>query len=164
MLCNDFIKYSVISSMTFLLIACGGGGASEVPAPQTTLVLPIVEDSASTAEASTSAELKAPAGFDFETAYIVDFSVSLSTRKNERVFIAVCADFSEKMDDFLVDYDSCLLKVSMIKGAYADRLSVTNDKRKLLVALWFFDGTAPAYFPWTRGDSHPNMEKIVVSE
>lgn len=167
MLLNDLIKYSTVSSLSLLLIACGGGGGggSDDPVPQPTTVVPVVEESGDTEEEATgTAGLKVPEGFDFETAYLVDFSVRLSSRTNERVFVAVCTEFSESEGGYQVDYDRCVFKASMTDGNLSETLSVTNDKRELLVSLWFFDGSETAYYSWSRGEENNDVETLTISE
>ncbi len=180
MLLNKKINCGVLLTMSFFLFACGGGG--EQAALQSNVPTEVVHSSVSTemtaqadntalAEVNGSAllvkgaaDINVPAGFDFATAYQLNFSVSLAQRSAERVFITLCPEYIQSGATYAVDYDSCILKVSVSDGFFADTLSLTNDKQTLLAVLWFFDGSEPAYFTWNKDNSAHAVQQFSIEQ
>ncbi|WP_372880111.1 hypothetical protein [Psychromonas sp.] len=181
MFLNKKSKYSALIIISFFLFACGGGGggdstsqsvdsdtvvqssASEETASQTASSAVALESS-SEQVVTRAADLSVPAGFDFSTGYPVYFSASLAQRNSETVFITLCSEYTQTGEEYDVDYQSCLLKVSVTDGFFSETLFLTNDKQALVAVLWFFDGSDPLYIPWTKDGNQDGLQQFSISQ
>jgi len=139
------INITVISMMSVLLVACGGGGgssASSTPEP----VVAVVDDPVVVVVVEpepdpniiydTTAELVVAKSFLIEQEY--DLSISYKNDNNRNVYLSVCTEFSEEESGIKVNYNSCLLRTS-IESSFAGKLTVANDKNRLVMAIWYLD-------------------------
>jgi len=141
------INITVISMMSLLLVACGGGGgssASSTPEP----VVAVVDDPVVVVVVEpepepdpniiydTTAELVVAKSFLLEQEY--DLSISYKNDNNRNVYLSVCTEFIEEKSGIKVNYNSCLLRTS-IESSFAGKLTVANDKSRLVMAIWYLD-------------------------
>jgi len=139
------INITVISMMSVLLVACGGGGgssASSTPEP----VVAVVDDPVVVVVVEpepdpniiydTTAELVVAKSFLIEQEY--DLSISYKNDNNRNVYLSVCTEFIEEKSGIKVNYNSCLLRTS-IESSFAGKLTVANDKSRLVMAIWYLD-------------------------
>ncbi len=151
-----FTNIAVISMMSFLLVACGGESSSSAPVP----VTPVVEEPVTLEESEeepepeldpnaiydTTAELIAAKSFLLKQEY--ELLVSYNTNNNRSAYLSVCTEFTEDQDIIKVNYNSCLLRTS-IESNYAGKLTVSNDKNRLVMAIWYLDDIKkPRYEVW----------------
>lgn len=167
----------LISMMNLLIVACGGGGgdesASSTSAPSALStpdpVVPIVDEPVEEVEVEidpdatyeTTAELVVARTFTIEQEY--ELAVSYKNDNNLSAYLSVCTEFTEEKSGIKVNYNSCLLRTS-IESDYAGTLRVANDKKRLVMAIWYLDDTEnPRYEIWENDSDAKGVRKFEVN-
>jgi len=181
-----FTYIAMISIMSFLMTACGGGSdssssstverASETPVTIIEPVVVAIEEEAITiieepeiivevkpdpdAVYEKTSELIAAKSFLFEQEY--DLLLSYNNDDNRSVYLSVCSDFIEGDEGVKVNYNSCLLRAS-IDGDYSNMIKVGNDKDRLVVAIWYLDDVKnPRYEVWENDINTVGAKQLTI--
>lgn len=165
----------VIPMMSLLMVACGGGGDASTPDPVVAVVdevvlsvavQPIVIDTVEPeldpdAIYDTTAELVAAKSFLLEHEY--ELAVSYQSDERRSAYLSVCTEFTEGQYGIKVNYNSCLLRTS-IEGDYAGTLKVSNDKSRLVMAIWYLDEIKkPRYEVWENNENTKSIKHFDVN-
>jgi hypothetical protein len=153
-----------------LLSACGGGGSeSSTLSPPVVVSEPIVivvidpernelavtefsleENSPSkastviTSSAQTSHEIVVPNGFSLASQRLFNLQINRSKEDNQAAYLSLCSDYQKHSNgSYTINYDSCLLRTSLRDIDYKAVITVTNDTKGLVAALWFMDERKP---------------------
>jgi hypothetical protein len=160
--------YSFVLLST-LLTGCGGGGSenitvkptagSVVSQPSTVLPDPIQSQPAITefsleektpmeagvvvnSSAQSSHEIVVPNGFALNSERSFNLKISRSEDDYQAAYLSLCSDYQQRSDGgYSINYNSCLLRTSLSDINYEAVITVTNDTKGLVAALWFMDGT-----------------------
>ncbi len=156
--------------LSILLTGCGGGGGSESSTvkptsgtndsqPSSPLPTPVQSQPAVTefsllqsnpieaegiieSAAQTSHEIVVPNGFALNSERSFNLKISRSQDDYQAAYLSLCSDYSQHSDgSYSINYDSCLLRTSLNDINYEAVITVTNDTKGLVAALWFMDGT-----------------------
>lgn len=130
-----------------------GSASSTTPAPE---VGTNIETSATIAEVqelqpsavTRTSELTAEDDFSFTSSY--DISVSIDLGSDTSQYLNICHEFTNPSSTPIVNYGSCVLKAPLQNGQYAGSISLTNDVKDLVIAIWGYDGAEPSYYFWNR--------------
>jgi len=88
--------------------------------------------------ASTSHEIIVPDGFSLNSERLFDFKIMRSDTDNQAAYLSICSDYQQDSEGtFIINYDSCLLRTSLENINYETVISVTNNTKSLVAALWF---------------------------
>lgn len=100
--------------------------------------------------ASATREIQVADNFPLNSERLLTFKVSLSEADSQAAYISLCSDYSHLSDgSYRINYDSCLLRTSLNSHTYETIVSVTNDTKGLVAALWFMDkNKAPLIQDW----------------
>ena len=148
---NKLIMCITVFLMSFLF-GCSGGGGENIAAVGVDPTIPVSDDSAK--------DLVSNSNFNFSSSYKLDVDVDISNNTKERAFLSVCSNFTEDDGEVKkIDYENCILRTGLDQGRYQGELKVTNDKVKLVSAIWFYDSVrAPIISVWNKGDNaHPML-------
>ena len=137
--------------LSCILTGCSGGGGNDItPAAANTPVT-------TTKDIVVSAE-----EMNFQSSYKLKVDVDINTSPTERAFLSICSDFTEdngQVSD--IDYENCILRTGITNGKYEGDLKVTNDKTKLVAAIWFYDKSrSPLISTWTKETGITSLFKI----
>lgn len=182
------INITFMSITCSLMVACGGGGGSSSSSssssvsveptpiktvseePDTPVVEPEVMEEPVVQDITmpdpeaiyeTTAELVAATSFLIKPEY--DLTVTYGNKNNRNAYLSVCTEFSEENDTIKVNYDSCLLRTS-ISTDYEGKLSVANDKTRLVMAIWYLDDTKnPRYEIWQNNPVTNESQHFIVN-
>jgi hypothetical protein len=167
--------YSSILLST-LLTACGGGGGSEsntqqapagVSQPDNTPPTPVQNQPEVTelslvevnpveagevieSPAQSTHDIAVPDGFALTSERSFNFMVARSVDDNQAAYLSLCSDYQQHDDgNYGINYNSCLLRTSLTDVNYETVITVTNDTKGLVAALWFMDGNKePIMVDW----------------
>jgi len=161
---NKLYNFVVLST---LVSACGGGGSeSSAPIQTADISQPIVIVVIDTEEseqvitefileesqplesetiiestAQTSHEIVVPNGFSLGSQRSFNLRISRSEDDNQAAYLSLCSDYQQHSDgSYTINYNSCLLRTSLNDINYEAVITVTNDTKGLVAALWFMDG------------------------
>jgi hypothetical protein len=163
---NHLYSFVLLST---LLTGCGGGGGSESSTTNPTAVTndsqpsnplatpvqsqPVVtefslqESNPMEAEviiesaAQTSHEIVVPNGFALNSERSFNLKISRSEDDNQAAYLSLCSDYQQHSDgSYSINYNSCLLRTIVSDINYEAVITVTNDTKGLVAALWFMDG------------------------
>ena len=166
-------------AFSVLLTACGGGGGgsdspTEAPIIAQTVNPPTTQpvETASTAPeiteltlndnneqevqtiiestAQKSSEITVPNGFTLNSERFLNFKIMRSVEDNQAAYLSVCSDYQYYDDgSYIINYNSCVLRVLLTDINYETVISVTNDTQGLVAALWFMDSDKePLIMDW----------------
>jgi len=162
----NITNITALSVMSLLLAGCGGGGggtdSTATPAPTpvvtptptpvatptptpvvTPTPVPVVDPNA---VYDSTAELIVAQSFLIKQEY--ELAISYKNEDSRRAYLSLCSEFTEGQEGVKVNYNSCLLRTS-INESYAGTVSVANDKKKLVMAIWYLDDVNnPRYAVW----------------
>ena len=172
--------------MVATVSACGGGGGGDggetaspvintsvTPTNTTATVAPatpIGTESTTNPETEVTApeppqkavktsDLIASNSFDFTSSYTVSVDVRLSG--TEPRYLNICREYTDLGSGIEVNYGSCLLQTALAGGAFEGDITVTNDIKNLVIAIWDFTGSNPEYRFW---DRELNGDKILINQ
>jgi hypothetical protein len=172
---NHLYSFVLLST---LLTGCGGGGGSESntvnpttgtndsqpsnPLPTPVQSQPVVtefslqESKPMEAEvikesaAQTSHEIVVPNGFALNSERSFKLKISRSEDDYQAAYLSLCSDYQQHSDgSYSINYSSCLLRTSLSDINFEAVITVTNDTKGLVAALWFMDGIKkPLFNDW----------------
>lgn len=170
---------AVIFMMSFLMIACSGGGEDSASSPSSAPVPivpvvdepvepvveePIINDTVEpdpNAIYDTTAELIASKSFLFKQEY--ELAVSYKNNGNRSAYLSVCTEFTEEQNSIQVNYNSCLLRAS-IESDYTGTLSIANNQNNLVMAIWYLnDMENPRYETWENNSDNKDLKTFYVN-
>jgi hypothetical protein len=103
---------------------------------------PLEVKSVVTSTAQTSSEIAVPDGFALSSERSFNLRIRRSEEDNQLAYLSLCTDYKHHNDgSYSINYDSCLLRTSLRDINYESLVTVTNDTKGLVVALWFMDVT-----------------------
>lgn len=159
------LRNTLLVPFIFTLIACGGGGGgssdsaapeptqaaaptttSAVATPSTETTTPAQPEEPSPPDVTRTSDLTASETFEFTSSYDVTVDVNLGPGANR--YLNICNDFQRTDATAEVDYGSCVLQAPLEDGIYQGTLSLTNDIRDLVIAIWSYTGEEPTYYFW----------------
>jgi hypothetical protein len=154
--------------LSTLLTACGGGGSESITAapvagsvigqPSSVLPDPIQSQPAITkfsleektpmeagvvvnSAAQSSHEIVVPNGFALKSERSFNLKITRSEDDNQAAYLSLCSDYQQHSDEsYSINYSSCLLRTSLSDINFEAVITVTNDTKGLVAALWFMDG------------------------
>jgi hypothetical protein len=102
----------------------------------------------STAQASR--EIIVPDNFALNSERQLTLRVSRSKYNSQPAYLSLCSDYKHYNDgSYSINYDSCLLRTSLGDIHFEADITVTNDTKGLVAALWFMDeNKAPLIKDW----------------
>ena len=133
-------------SLSLGLAGCGGGGSGGSSAdgdgnqpPSTS-----VPQEPSTPEPSvtplTTAEIEAPEGLTFTSAFAMDLSVNLEQYQQQKAYVSVYSDYRQtENNQWQINYNSRVLGSSVNNGVFNKALTLPQHLEKVLVQVWFYD-------------------------
>ena len=168
--------YSFILLST-LLTACGGGGSESITTapvagggnsqPNTNLPDPIQNQPAVTefsleektpmetgvvvnSAAQSSHDIVVPNGFALRSERAFNLRITRSEDDDQAAYLSLCSDYQQHSNgSYSINYDSCLLRTSLSDINFEALVTVTNDTKGLVAALWFMDETKkPLIYDW----------------
>jgi hypothetical protein len=151
--------------LNIFLSACGGGGSensSPVPAVAESTPVDIVIESnpnqlmvtefslveSSPLEtgaviestAQTSHEIVVPDDFPLNSERSFNLRINRSEDDNQAAYLSLCSDYKQHSNgSYTINYESCLLRTSLSELNYEAVITVTNDTKGLVAALWFMN-------------------------
>jgi hypothetical protein len=161
---NNLYSFVLLST---LLTACGGGGGGSTAnpiagtsdnQPNNPLPAPVQSQAAVTkfsleenkpmeagviieSAAQTSHDIVVPNGFALNSERSFNLKITRSKDDYQSAYLSICSDYKQHSDDsYSINYDSCLLRTSLSDINYETVITVTNDTKGLVAALWFLDG------------------------
>jgi hypothetical protein len=155
--------------MSLFLVACGGGSSGSDPVVPPIEEPPVKDDGDDddddeidpNAIYATTAELKAAKSFLLKQEY--ELTVSYKNAGNRNAYLSVCTEFTDGEYGIKVNYNTCLLRTS-IESGYAGKLTVANDKNRLVMAIWYLDDTKnPRYEVWENSSNAEGERKFEVN-
>ncbi len=165
--------------MSFFIVACGGGSSGSDPIVPPIEEPPVKDDGGDdggddddddddddgeidpNAIYATTAELKAAKSFLLKQEY--ELTVSYKNDGNRNAYLSVCTEFTEGQYGIKVNYNTCLLRTS-IESGYAGKLTVANDKNRLVMAIWYLDDIKnPRYEVWDNSSDAEGERKFEVN-
>lgn len=152
-------KNGIIASFALLtLTACGGGGGGGSAPAASPGGSAGASSSDPNKDVSSAAELVVPKEFKFSSSYELPVDVNISGTTTERAFLSICPNYTAKNGGgFDIDYQNCLIRTPFSNGTYTGNLTVTNDKTKLIAAIWFFGTGRDAMFSEWSKDSGTDL-------
>lgn len=169
--------YIGLISYILLLPACGGGGgggassgssaAADAPRQNESVVIDdtlndqgevVVPEEDSSGEElpvyEATSEVVVPNDFNLNQVTELEV-VSMSDSEG---YLSVCSKFSENTNEtYRIDFSSCLLR-QRIDGQLQKTISVSPDMAQLISVVHYFDGSAPRYGVWYRGQGSARLE------
>lgn len=166
------MKYTIsVIFMSFLMVACGGGGggsdsgatSSPLAAPDQSKSfvtdirlterdpsIPAGPDEIVDSLAQSSREIVVPNNFNLNSERILDLRVTLSEEDMQPAYLSLCTDYViDSENSYIINYDSCLLRAPLSENEYETTITITNDLKGLVAALWFVDDNkAPISMDW----------------
>jgi hypothetical protein len=92
--------------------------------------------------AQNSHEIVVPNGFALISERTFSLRITRSEEDDQPAYLSLCSDYEHHDDGgYSINYDSCLLRTSLSDINYEVVITVTNDTKGLVAALWFMDGT-----------------------
>ncbi|MFT5838905.1 MAG: hypothetical protein ACI9UT_001406 [Flavobacteriales bacterium] len=160
---NNLYSFVLLST---LLTACGGGGGGTTAnptagtsdsQPSNPLTASVQSQPAVTefsleenkpmeagviieSAAQTSHDIIVPSGFALNSERSFNLKITRSKDDYQSAYLSICSDYQQHNDDsYSINYDSCLLRTSLSDINYEAVITVTNDTKGLVAALWFMD-------------------------
>lgn len=165
-------KHIYILMISLLTVACGGGGGEDSSvAPQSTapVLIDVVGTDTDTDDDTvpypdaiydTTAELVVAKSFLINAEF--DLNIRYDSDDGRNRYLSICTEFTEG-EKMKVDYGSCLLRTSS-QGSYSTTITVANDKKRLVMAIWDLDDMeSPRYEIWENDLSNNNPKNFVVN-
>jgi len=123
-------------------------------------VVPIVETTPNEEEVefSSTALLEVPSDYDWKMEFSLPIEVSL--KENEKAFLSVCTDYSYIDNSYQVNYQSCILRTSVI-NSFSGALNISNDRKKLIAVVWYLDPTIPPHFKEWAAEDNLNLSFVM---
>jgi len=183
-----FTNIVAILIMSLFIVACGGGSSGSEP------IAPIIDDPLikdggddddddkddddgkddegdtedgdeddldPNAIYATTAELKATKSFLLKQEY--ELTVSYRNTDNRSAYLSLCTEFTDGEQGIKVNYNTCILRTS-IDSSYEGSLTVANDKKRLVMAIWYLDDTKnPRYEVWENNSDAEGERKFEVN-
>ena len=128
-------------SLSLGLAGCGGGGSGGSSAdgdgnqppstsvPQEPSVTPL-----------TTAEIEAPEGLTFTSAFAMDLSVNLEQYQQQKAYVSVYSDYHQADNNqWQINYNSRILGSSVNNGVFNKALTLPQHLEKVLVQVWFYE-------------------------
>lgn len=144
-----------------LLSACGGGGdeggtsepvaatPAPAPAPQ-----PAPDPDPEPTPASSTNDLVAPDGFDYNPVSTQSIQVDISSYSTDRAFLSIYSKYHQMPDgEYMPVYDSRIVSVPLSSGQVDMDFSLVTDEGALLAEIWFYDSKEPLVQVFERGES-----------
>lgn len=100
--------------------------------------------------AKASREISVPDNFALNSERQLTLRITRSTDDSQSAYLSLCSDYQHNSDgSYNINYDSCLLRTSLNDINYQAVITVTNDTKGLVAALWFMDESkAPLIKDW----------------
>lgn len=148
-------RIMTIASISVLLSACGGSGGSGEN-PGSALVVPEVEDLATTVDTADlglpelgaalagpvdTSDLNVSEEFAFNTARTIDIDFDLQNARDKPASVSICTGYEPEGDAFDVDYASCGVQGEMADGVFSHQMEVTNEFDSVMGVVWFRDAS-----------------------
>jgi len=161
--------------LSIFLSACGGGGSeNSTPVPavdesqpvdivieanQNQLVVtefslvessPLEAGAAIESTAQTSHEIVVPDNFSLNSERSFNLRINRSEDDNQAAYLSLCSDYKQHSNgSYSINYESCLLRTSLSEINYEAVITVTNDTKGLVAALWFMnESKKPIFTDW----------------
>lgn len=138
-------------SLSLGLAGCGGGGsggssadgdgnqppsAPETSTPETS----IPEPETPSVKPLTTADIEAPEGLTFTSAFAMDLSVNLEQYQQQKAYVSVYSDYHQADNNqWQINYNSRILGSSVNNGVFNKALTLPQHLEKVLVQVWFYD-------------------------
>lgn len=133
-------------SLSLGLVGCGGGGsggssaAGEGGQPPSAPATSTPEPSTPSVTPLTTAEIEAPEGLAFTSAFAMDLSVNLDQFQQQKAYISVYSDYRQSENNqWQINYNSRVLGSSVNNGVFNKALTLPQHLEKVLVQVWFYD-------------------------
>ncbi|MCL1125166.1 hypothetical protein [Shewanella surugensis] len=78
-----------------------------------------------------------------------------------RAYVSICEKFNAIDSGYRVDYDSCVLRGPLNEGVFASDVLLGSAQRKLIVAIWLYDGSRPIYYVWNYDDNADSQSLMI---
>lgn len=92
--------------------------------------------------AQTSHEIIVPDDFSLNSERSFNLRINRSEDDNQAAYLSLCSDYKQHSNgSYSINYESCLLRTPLNEINYEAVITVTNDTKALVAALWFMDGT-----------------------
>lgn len=102
---------------------------TSVPEPETPSVMPL-----------TTAEIEAPEGLTFTSAFAMDLSLNLEQYQQQKAYVSVYSDYHQADNNqWQINYNSRVLGSSVNNGVFNKALTLPQHLEKVLVQVWFYD-------------------------
>lgn len=135
-------------SISLGMVGCGGGGSGgssaagnggQPPsAPATSTPEPSTPEPSVTP--LTTAEIEAPEGLTFTSAFAMDLSVNLEQYQQQKAYVSVYSDYHQADNNqWQINYNSRILGSSVNNGVFNKALTLPQHLEKVLVQVWFYD-------------------------
>lgn len=142
-------------SLSLGMVGCGGGGSSSPGDGNQSPSASTPEPSTPPSETSfTTADIKAPEGLAFTSAFAMDLSVNLDQFQQQKAYISVYSDYRQSENNqWQINYNSRILGSSVNNGVFNKALTLPQHLEKVLVQVWFYDTSI-----------EPIIREVVVAE
>ena len=88
--------------------------------------------------------------------------VGIDTGYSDRAYVSICEEFITKDEGgYKVDYDTCLIRGPLNEGVLVTDLVLGTAQQELIVAIWTFDGSQPAYHVWRYDENLTNQSLMI---
>lgn len=128
----------IICLFSIGLLACGGGGgsSSEQPEPAPTDTTQVVQTDTSTNEVKTTAELVSTPEFTFTGNFELTVVIGKQPEGSVQHYINICGDYQVSGEQYLINYDTCLLRTFMSADVQMFQLSLSESQTRLVAQVW----------------------------
>ncbi len=127
------------------LAACGGGDSSTSSQVSSTNTVTVTDTRTDT---STSQDTLDSLNISRENDLRSNFTLSLHVKTAKTIYLSICDEYEQKQGTYKVNYDSCIFRSNIDEKGLTNTLTVANHYQNLIIAAWYFDGTAPNYQTW----------------
>jgi hypothetical protein len=139
---NKLYSFVLLST---LLTACGGGGSESI----TTVSVAGGGDSQPSNTLPNTVQSQ-PAITEFSLEEKTPMEAGVIVNSAAQSYLSLCSDYQQHINgSYSINYDSCLLRTSLSDINFEAVVTVTNDTKGLVAALWFMDETKkPLIYDW----------------
>ncbi|WGV98149.1 hypothetical protein QF117_04635 [Vibrio sp. YMD68] len=152
------IKWITLS-LSFFLLACGGGGDGGDSTPANKTITAEEQDesvgSAGSIENTlavqrTTQDLSIPDGFSFNPVVEYTFDVDISAYSTQRAYVSVYGDYVPLPNGgFAPNFNSRITSTSLENGQAALEFFISDSQSSVLAEIWFYDGSDPIQYQFT---------------